>query len=452
MTAKRRFWPRSLRSRLLLILLAGLIAAHGLSFGLLALERRMAAERMMADWLGRDVAMAAALLDSLPPEERALWPPLLAQRTHVYDLGPGAAEVEAAASGAVEARRAQIEALIRSALDPRFPLRVEPLKGGEAFQARLTLQDGAPLTVRLTPQVMPLAAWLPWALGLQLLLLGLCGFLAVRAAVGPLARLAAAAEALEPDGKTPGPAPDLAEEGAEEAVRAATAFNAMRARVSRRAEERTRLLAAVSHDLQTPIARMKLRAEIGEETPERGKLLQDLAEIEHLVRQGLAYARALHGEAEAAVPVEICAFAESLVFDYQDMGAPVRLGARFKGAIRTRPRALRRILTNLIDNALKFAGAAELEIEAAEGGLILRVCDRGPGLPEDRLEAALRPFSRLEDPQGETTPGAGLGLAIAQELAQAMEGDLILRNRPGGGLCAELRLRPPHERAPALRR
>ena len=130
-----------------------------------------------------------------------------------------------------------------------------------------------------------------------------------------------------------------------------------------------------------------------------------------------------------------------MAYDYQDTGKAVTVAELGDGAIVTRPHALRRILTNLIDNALKFGGSAEIEVQRRpEGTVTIKVLDRGPGIPEDQLEAVLQPFFRLEQSRSRDTGGTGLGLAIAQQLATVIGGSLTLRNRDGGGLAAELSL------------
>jgi signal transduction histidine kinase len=186
---------------------------------------------------------------------------------------------------------------------------------------------------------------------------------------------------------------------------------------------------------------MKLRAEIAEDSVEKDKLVQDLAEIERLVREGVAYARSAHGNTEKSSRIDIGSFIESLAYDYQDTGKAVTVSNKIEGAIVTRPHALRRILTNLVDNALKFGGAAEISVKMdATGPMLIKVLDRGPGIPEDQLEAVLQPFFRLEQSRNRGTGGTGLGLAIAQQLSLAIGGSLQLRNHEGGGLSAEISL------------
>ncbi|MET0717475.1 MAG: HAMP domain-containing sensor histidine kinase [Pseudoxanthomonas sp.] len=228
-----------------------------------------------------------------------------------------------------------------------------------------------------------------------------------------------------------------------EVAKPVSAFNAMQDRIGRHLKERLQILAAISHDLQTPITRIKLRIEAMDDSPERDKLVDDLDEMQHLVRDGVAYARSAHGAAEPALRIDLHAFLDSLVYDYQDSGRQVALSGRVDAPLTTRPRALRRVIGNLVDNAIKYAGAAEIEASASENGSVsISVLDRGPGIAEDELEAVLQPFYRLEASRNRDSGGAGLGLAIAQQLALAIGGTLSLSNREGGGLRAMLTLPP----------
>ncbi|WP_291549043.1 HAMP domain-containing sensor histidine kinase [Bosea sp. (in: a-proteobacteria)] len=202
----------------------------------------------------------------------------------------------------------------------------------------------------------------------------------------------------------------------------------------------TELLASVSHDLLTPITRMKLRAELISACAVQQKFMADLDEVDGLVRSILAYAASAHGRAEACVNVELASLLRCLTLDYRDSGKDVELSDTFPAVVPTQPRSLRRILTNLIDNALKYAGAAEIAMEINEGAsLSIRVLDRGPGLPEEHLRTVIRPFVRLGSGSN-VAEGLGLGLATASNLAHALSGSLSLSNREGGGLKAELRL------------
>lgn len=425
--------PRTLRWQLFVILFAGLAAAHILSFVFLFTERYMTAEAMMLGNLQRDVGTSIAILDRLPAGERVRWLPTLARQNYGYELGVGLRGV-----ADLNPRGAIIAKSILAGAGPRFPVTVETIPGPKQhLQAHVTLSDGSPITVDIWPQLMPLAAWLPYVLLAQLALLMLCTWLAVRLAIRPLLRFANAAAALDPGRKIG----RLAEEGPTEVAYAASAFNAMHDRITHYLNERMKILAAISHDLQTPITRMKLRTEIREDGPEKDRLLNDISQIELLVREGIAYARSAHGHTELPTRIDLGAFLESIAFDYQDTGKPVRCQPVAGIVALTRPHALRRILANLIDNALKFAGEVEVDLSQSETGSIhIMVRDRGPGIPDDQLDAVLQPFYRLEQSRSRETGGTGLGLAIAQQLAQAIGGALHLKNRPDGGLSAEITL------------
>ncbi|WP_404994202.1 ATP-binding protein [Cupriavidus pauculus] len=429
-----RLWrgPRTLGSRLFLILLAGLIVAHLMSFAVLFGERYVSARQVMLGTLETDVATSVAILDRLPAAERPQWLPRVNRGNYQYILGPGLRGVPE-----MTQRGKDIADRIMEATGGRFAVTVESIPGdGKQVQAHLTLSDGSPLTIDVHPRMTPVAQWLPYVLVLQLLLLIVCCWFAVRQSIRPLVALADAADALNPNAK----AAPLDESGPTEVARAARAFNAMSERIAHFVAERVQILAAISHDLQTPITRMKLRAEMAEDSEEKRKMVNDLAEIQTLVQEGLAYARSTSGEGEKASRIDLGSFVESLVYDYQDTGKNVTIEQNVGGAIVTRPHALRRILTNLVDNAIKFGGAAEVSVRRERDAVLIDVMDRGPGIPDDKLDAVLQPFVRLEGSRSRETGGTGLGLAIAHQLSVAIGGSLKLRNREGGGLAAEIRI------------
>lgn len=429
---RRLAWPGTLFGRLTLILCAGMALAQGLSFALVAYERGQAATDMMLGYMERDVASSLALLDHLPAAERAGWLPRLERGGYSFLLAP-------AAPGSVADARlsARVEAALAEAIGSRYTVSAHPLPGaGQRFQVHLRLRDGTPLTIDLHPRGMPLSPWLPLLMLAQLALLAASSWAAVRLATRPLSQLAEAADALGPELR----AKPLSEQGPSEVARAARAFNAMQQRIAGYMNERMQILAAISHDLQTPITRMRLRADLLDDPQQRDKLNGDLLQMEALVRQGVGYARALHGGAEPARRVDADALLDSMVCDYRDAGQAVTLRGRVGATLHTRPLALRRILGNLCDNALAFAGAAELEVGSVAGRTTIAVLDRGPGIPERQLEAVFQPYFRLEGSRNRATGGSGLGLAIARQLALAIDASLTLRQRPGGGLEARLTL------------
>ncbi|BAN48790.1 HAMP domain-containing sensor histidine kinase [Metapseudomonas resinovorans] len=426
-------WPRTLAARLALIFFTGLVLAYGLSFASQFYERYQTGRSVMLGNLESDVGTAVALIDRLPAAERASWLPLLERRNYRYRLDAGEP------GEPMDMAHPHMAALsIQRAIGERFPLSFVTLPGPRPhFQAHLRLSDGNPLTLDVTPAPIPVASWLPVVLLLQLAVLLACTWLAVRMAIGPLTRLARAVDQLTPDA----PTPHLDENGPREVAYAARAVNALQGRIGDYLKERMQLLAAISHDLQTPITRMKLRVEQMDASLERDRLWSDLDEMQHLVREGVAYARSMDGASEAQCRVDLDAFLDSLVFDYQDSGQAVNLQGRSGAQLETRPHALRRVLSNLIDNALKFAGSAHLEVERDPNGCVcLNVLDDGPGIAEEELGEVFKPFYRVESSRNRSTGGTGLGLAIAQQLSQALGARLTLSNRASGGLCARLEL------------
>lgn len=429
--APRRWLPRTLRARLLLILGAGLLLAHALSFALLFGERMDATRAMMLRNLYEDVPVSVALLENLPADQRGAWMSRLERRTYRYLLRPARAGTPLAGE-----RARQVTGLIDDALGHAYALRPRAVSSmPERYEVELTLRDGQPLTIEVTPAPMPLARWLPWVLVAQVVLLLACVGVAVRLATRPLARLATAAADMDPAGKgTP-----LPQDGPWEVAQAAQALNLLQTRVAAHVAERTHILAAISHDLQTPITRLRLRVEAMDASPGQDKLLADIDHISQLVREGLNYARSATMSLGPAVRLDLAALLESVVADYRDEGKPVRLAGSATASRDTHPQVLRRILQNLLDNALNYAGDVETGLRLDNAGhACIDVLDRGPGIPDDQLDAVLKPFHRLEPSRGRGTGGTGLGLAIAHQLAQALGGSLRLSNREGGGLQATL--------------
>ncbi len=248
----------------------------------------------------------------------------------------------------------------------------------------------------------------------------------------PITRFTHAVNALEPASDTAG---TMAEQGPEEVRRAARAFNAMQTRIHDHLQERARILAAISHDLQTPITRMKLRVEMADQPELRDKLLQDLDNMTRLVREGIAFARTSQPLAEARQRLNLDAFLDSIACDYADVGRPVRFcPEESAGVVWIPPQALRRLMTNLIDNGLKFGATVTVTLTRdAAGDITIHVLDEGPGIPEGVAAGGAAALFRLEDSRNRDTGGTGLGLAIAAQLVSQMNGTLRLSNRPQGG-------------------
>ena len=278
---------------------------------------------------------------------------------------------------------------------------------------------------------VPTRFWMHMALTLGAVIA--VALIAVRLVTRPIQDLAEAADAFGRDLDSP----PLAEAGPTETRRAAEAFNRMQARIKTLVAERSRALAAVSHDLRTPLTRMRLRAELVDDEALRAQIGADIDDMQAMVESTLDYLRGLRDN-EAVQEIDIDALLQSLVADEQALERPVTLEAGAAAPFAGRLSVLRRALANLVDNAVKYGGAARLRVEDSANELRLGVEDSGPGIPQESLTSVVEPYVRLETSRSRATGGVGLGLAIARDAARLHGGELLLRNLPGGGLAATL--------------
>ncbi|ENZ82104.1 MULTISPECIES: ATP-binding protein [Caulobacter] len=266
------------------------------------------------------------------------------------------------------------------------------------------------------------------------LLLTAVAILFIRNQVRAIERLADAADAF---GR--GEDNDFKPHGAREVRQAAQAFLAMKARIVRHIEQRTALLASVSHDLRTPLTRLKLEMALSEPSEQIEAMKGDLAEMEHMIDEYLAFARGEGGE--AAQVVDLAELVEGVVASAERAGAAIETQIAPGLEARLRPLAFRRALANLIDNGLAHARHVRVSVAPRlTGGVEIAVDDDGPGIPEDRYEEAFKPFSRLDESRNQNEKGVGLGLAIARDMARGLGGDLVLARSALGGLRASIRL------------
>ncbi len=233
--------------------------------------------------------------------------------------------------------------------------------------------------------------------------------------------------------------PPLGETGPREVAETLAAFNRMQLRLNRFVQDRTQMLAAISHDLRTPLTSLRLRCEFLPDGEDRDRMLQTLAQMESMLHATLSFARDEH-QGEENRNVDLVSLLHSLCDDYEDNGQPVECYAEGKRVYQCRPEVLRRVLQNLINNALKYAGDAEVSLEATSTAILIRVRDHGEGIPEDQLEAVFKPFFRLDTARNTEDGSVGLGLAIARTLIHQHGGELRLSNAPDGGLLAEIQL------------
>lgn len=263
--------------------------------------------------------------------------------------------------------------------------------------------------------------------------------LLVRIVLRPLRRLAIAADQVGHGGDAYVP-----EEGPGEVVTVVRAFNRMQERIHQLIENRTQALAAVGHDIRTPLARLRLRAEGVEDCETRTAIEADLAEMDAMIASLLAY---LGGDSdpEPAVPTDVAILCETLVDDATDRGLKATYSGPLNLEMRVRPVGLKRAIGNLIDNALHYGGNADVSLHAGPGGVFIKVKDDGPGMPEDKLHEVTKPFVRLDTARPRDTVGFGLGLSIVARAVELEGGQLILRNRSQGGLSAEILLPAPQQ-------
>jgi signal transduction histidine kinase len=443
------------------LLLAAIVAVTAISFGAALLiaspnPPRMTAAAARDGLLGADGARAAGLRRTswtsppLPPSSAAGVLPAGAIADALH-LPAGAVRVRMGEGGRLRGGPMLSVTGPSGSRTQRlsYPSEVEGLIGdpwlkGPLLSAALRMPllaaamrqpDGRWLMVE--PAASPPSVWrlrLLAALAASAMLLAPLAWLAARRLTRPIRALADYARGAELDGTGDDPPAT----GPREVREAAAAIADMRARLEGQAAERSRMLAAVAHDLRTPLTGLRLRAETAP-PEERRRMAADIARMDKMIAQVLAFASAEHGE-EARERVDLAALMAQAAEEAEGHGRPVRFIPHPALPAAASPTSLYRALANLIDNAVRYGGEAELSLAREEGWAILRVADRGPGLPDDLLERVQLPFFRAEGSRNEETGGVGLGLAIARAVAERHEGRLVLRNRAGGGLVAELRL------------
>lgn len=455
--------PRSLKARLLILLIGGLVTAQIASSLIAFYDRRESIERVIARRNAVRVADLVRMLDGLAQTDRER--AVAALRYPVIRLGPLAVpradgmpeDVVGTPSDYgpipeamilafrerlnpprdVEVRMGETELRYSPEAMARIPDVARTVQVGWGVGVRSTLADGTPVVVYVeVPRTLMFSvSSLLWQFFVLSAVTIVLVALAVNWVTRPLGELADAAERLGNDLE----APPLPERGASELRRAARAFNSMQERLARYLKSRVTALSAISHDLKTPITRMRLRAELIEDSALRDSLLRDASELESMVRSALDFIRGLES-VEPAQPTDINALIGSICEDFRESGHDVSAHGRAARPYPAQPQALKHCLLNLIDNACKYGGAARIDIEEGAGDLTIRVRDRGAGLPEAELEKVFEPFYRCETSRSRDTGGTGLGLAIARNVAQLHRGQVSLRNHPEGGAEATLRL------------
>lgn len=454
-------WPRPRKAagQIALLVVAALLAAHVLAaVMLLALSEPWRPDERPGVAATR-LSVVARLLDAAAPDERDGILRAAARSLPTLRLGPWDGTVPSAGQGEThgntqgntedEIGRHPLIERLRDGFGRALP--VTDLSPGHDRGKTGTLQIGitTPAGARLRA-VLPDDFPRPPAqgpiiftfvfLGVSLTLLS---FWATRALTAPLAGLAAAAEAF---GTAEEP-PPLPRRGPEEVLALARALDRMRTRLLRLLDDRTQMLAAISHDLRTPITRLRLRAEFIEDERAREMTLRDLDQMNGLVESALSYVRdgqGAPGEGETTL-IDLASVVQTVCDGFSDVGAAVSLERTRHVLVRGRPDDLQRAITNLVDNAVKYGGGARLVMGPAGSGdrpgVAVEVLDDGPGIPDAERSAMLQPFVRGDRARNlDAASGFGLGLSIVLAIVEGHGGRLRLENRPGGGFCARIEL------------
>lgn len=458
-----RLAPASLTLQLFLLLLCGVVLAAAITFAVTQRERREVVEHFRGQEALQRISDMVRLLETQTPAQRQATAERLGGREWQLRPGPppGSGDPDDPDNPDDRGHHArhfasQLNERLQGQTQVTGVWRLRP--GGDAMERSgrhvrprwligVRFADGEEMHLHLnSPRRLPPPieeGRVPYVLLLFISLVALVTWFAVRLAVRPLRRLAQAAEGFGRDLNHP----PLATGGPNEVRLAAEAFNRMQERIRRYMAERTQILAAVTHDLKTPLTRMRLRLESCDDEALRSRLENDLGSMQRLVDEGLELARSMDST-EALSTVDLASVAQSLCEDAADAGLPARYQGPETGQagqdgpllVLARPRALQRALQNLIDNALTHGGDAEVSLARAGETVCLCIRDHGPGIPAEHLDAVLRPFFRLEDSRSRDTGGTGLGLSIANNLLTAMGARLSLSNAAGGGLLVSVTL------------
>ena len=428
-------WPASLAGRIILIQLAGLLAFHLGSLWLLEHGVLGAAEEGREEQVAERLATAKRTIGSLPDEVRgtaagALSSPDLDIAWH------RAASAEAPTEQRLEPLQARLRELVPDVAE--LHLGYVGTGAERRIGGGMRLADGSWIAFAAPPLHRPEASAHASLASLSAMALGivLASVLVVRWITKPLRRLAAAAEGFGKGAAAPVPMP---EDGPREVREAAHAFNAMQARIHQLVSDRTQALAAVSHDLRTPIQRLRLRAGFLDDAEAQRSIDGDLDEMEAMVEATLAFLRG-DADGEAPRPTDLAAILRALCDEAADRGGAVAYAGPDRALLRLRPVATKRAFANLIDNAVKYGGAARVALRDAPEAAVVSVEDDGPGIPEAAMATVFEPFQRLEASRNRGTGGTGLGLTIARRAVEGHGGTITLANRPGGGLVVTVRL------------
>ena len=473
----RRLLPRSLTGRLLALLLLALVASHAIAFAVFRVERLDAVQAAHREQILSRAASTVQLLEDTPQAlhervlESATTPNIrfwLSPDSHLEDTPRTRRERRIAErlSRSLEGDVGEVRVRVLHKHgfwfhlwpgDARKDRRPSDWHRFDAQEKRawrdqrpwhdrrrrpeliISIQQATgPWLNVATVKPPPPVGW-AWPSLISMLVMAVAiaaiVILMLRRIAGPLRRLAAASDGLG-RGET---AQALPEEGPEEVRQTTRAFNRMSTRLQRFVQDRTTMLAAVSHDLRTPITTLRLRAELLDDEEARAKMLETLEEMQHMVEATLAFARE-DADRETTRKVDLTALLGSLCDDLSDLGRDVGFAGSERLPLLCRPISLKRALRNLIENAIRYGERARVRLEDQNDMVLVIIEDDGPGLPQHLMQQVFEPFFRQEKSRSRDTGGIGLGLAIARSIVRGHGGEIELSNRDGGGLRVLVRL------------
>jgi signal transduction histidine kinase len=439
-------WPRSLAARTACVLLVGLAVVQMAGLTIHALDRldvqRLGQARDLAIRVA-GVYRTMALTD--PARRPAVMADLHRGPDLVAALSPSPPQVDLPEMPLPEQRLLRVNMNLVPMGGPQLRWRDLVIFGGLFWHQAvigMRLSDGE--WVNVTAELEPLRPWhSPTFLAAFVLMTAAAAVLtlwAVRRLTAPVRTLALAAEALGRDVNTP----PLPEDGPSEVATAAVAFNTMASRIRRFVQDRTELLTAIGHDLRTPITRLKLRAEFVDDEEQRGKILADLEELEAMVSATLAFGRDAR-TTESVTPLDLAELLRTILDEAGDAHPQVLDKLNYEGpahlTVRARSLALKRVFVNLVTNAVDYGGSAMVRLLDAEDRIVVvEIDDDGRGIPPAELARVFEPFHRGEPSRNRETGGVGLGLPIARNIMRAHGGDVVIANRPAGGVRATVTL------------
>ncbi len=434
--------PRSLAVRIFLIMAGGIIASTFLSRWLIEEVYSNELERLGRNAAVERISDVIRVLDALPRGLRPAaakgiaferltveWPDRLEPAHTVDDSVP------ALVAQGIRRQPGPLRFEARSPKPCDQTRDAECKAYAKRFAIELALADGQPVRIEYTTRWIKLddIDYVSWIIGICAVVLVV--WISMRLTIRPLRELADHADGLGRDVRR---AP-LDENGPTEVRHAARAFNAMQAQIRRQIDERAQMLAAIAHDLKTPLTRLRLRIEQVDDDALRARLGGDLDAMRMLIDEGLELARSLEST-ESPQRIDVSAMLDSLCEDTREAGGIAHFLGEEGCVLEARANALRRIVLNLIDNAVKYGGNADVSIGREGFEAVVRVRDHGPGIPPAHLDDVLKPYFRLDASRSRETGGTGLGLAITANLVAVQRGRLSLSNLPEGGLLAEVRL------------